>query len=140
MTKKYVRFVVAGGYDSPKLAWRRWHPLSLTGVITIASLQMKKGKFNKKEKQVIKDIFSWFNENIPCPPFQAKQKAKEWSDDCFSWWRITARKPINKLRPLIKILRENGMVVRTLYAERLANIRYRDKFQVVTEVEWPTKD
>ena len=134
---KYIRIVVAAeGRRSRQWSsknWRDWHPLDLSGVITVAGIHEREGLFNKQEREVAIKVFQWFNDNVPVPPF--KKKKKEWSRDCVCWWRLSpeTKEIINKLRPLIKLLRKRGLVVRTLYTDRFNRVKYRDKFQVVVE-------
>jgi hypothetical protein len=118
----FVRFVVGG---------RAEDPLELDGVFTVAELMRKQKRFGIRKKRSSKKIFLWYNENILCPPF--KENKKKWGKDALSWWKITARKPINMLAPLICILRRQR-VVRTIYSRSPGNIVYEDEYQVVAQV------
>ena len=120
--KRYIRFVV--GKRSKEAMW-------LTGVVAIA--QLKKGRFTKKDRQIVNGTFKWFNDNITCPPYTQKRNTGVWSVDAVAWFRTTARQPIARLRPLIHILRKHGCVIRTIYANNPGKIVYRDKWQVVAE-------
>lgn len=138
---KYVRIVVGGGYTMPggnelwADNWRREDPLSLDGIFTIARIEKKKGRFTKENAKIIKDTFAWFNDNIPCPTWPKWKEAGVWNQDWICWWRLSAKEVLNKLRPMIKAMREHGIVIRMLYTDRLSNIKYKDKYQVVAEIE-----
>lgn len=120
--KKYVRFVVGTrGQDT------RW----LTGVITVGRLKMR--HFDQSGRRTVRETFKWLNDHIPCPPFSEKKKAGEWTADAVAWFRTTAREPINRLRPLIQVLRAHGLMVRTVFTNNPGRIVYRDKWQVVAE-------
>ena len=119
---RFIRFVVGKRSQNP---W--W----LTGVITIA--KGIRHEMSVEDKKVLSGIFKWYNENIPCPPFKEKIKAKEWTLDAVAWWRSTAKEPIRKLRELNSILRKHGLMVRMLQADYPGKIVYRDKYQVVAE-------
>ena len=120
----YVRFVVGRRHENP------W---TLTGVIVTAKDLMKAGKLTAEECEIVQRTFDWFNENVPCPPFQKCLKSKKWSEDAVAWFRSTARTPINKLNKLIKVLRNHGLMVRTMKSDRPGKIVYSDDFQVVAE-------
>ena len=119
---KYVRFVV--GKRNQDARW-------LTGVVTMGRLNMR--RFDKPSRRVVRETFLWFNTNIPCPPFSKKRKAGVWTADAVAWFRTTARQPIARLRPLIRVLRDHGFTVRTVYADKPGKVVYRDKWQVVAE-------
>jgi len=80
------------------------------------------------------------NTNIPCPPFSEKLKSKEWNENCICWWDSKEKITINKMTPIINILRSHDMVIRTLKKNKPLNIKYRDKFQIVTEVKWQNNE
>lgn len=82
---------------------------------------------------MVRKVFRWYNDTIPCPPFKAKQKSKKWTLDAVAWWRQTAREPISMMQPLIRIVRDHGDMVRTLRVTYPGKIVYRDKYQVVAE-------
>jgi len=122
LNKKYVRFVVGTrGQDA------RW----LTGVVTVGRLKMR--RFDKPSRGIVRRTFKWFNTNIPCPPFEKKRKTGAWTADAVAWFRTTAREPVARLRPLIRVLRTHGFTVRTVYADNPGRVVYRDKWQVVAE-------
>jgi hypothetical protein len=121
----FIRFAAVERYVDG-YHWRHWKPSSLTGVLTIASLERKRGIFSVEEAKEIADFFSWLNKNVPCPPF----KAKNLSRNSTCWWKKTAVVPIRKVKPLIRVLRNHDFVVCTLFAETLEVI-YEDEFQVV---------
>ncbi len=119
---KYVRFVV--GKRSQDARW-------LTGVVTMGRLKLR--DFDRPSRAIVRDTFKWFNSNIPCPPFSAKRRSGVWTADAVAWFRTTARQPIARLRPLLRVLRSHGFVVRTVYADYPGKVVYRDKWQVVAE-------
>ena len=135
---KYVRFVVGGGYGIGKDwfhkdEWRFCDPLGLDGIFTIARIE--KGRFTKEKARVIKQTFDWFNDNIPCPTWRKWKKKGIWKPDWICWWKLSAKDVLRRLKPMIKAMREHGIVICTLYTDRVPNIKYRDKYQVVAEIE-----
>ena len=100
-------------------------------MITIA--KKTRCEMSLEDRKTISSIFKWYNENVPCPPFKEKIKAKEWTLDAVAWWRSTAKAPICKLRKINSILRKYGLMIRTLRTDYPGKIVYRDKYQVVAE-------
>ncbi len=129
---KYVRYAAVLKIEDGK-SWRHWVPLSLTGVVTIARIERDAKRLSVSDRRLASDCFKWLNDNIPCPPFLENKKAGRWSPECICWWRLSAKEAIGKLKPLMTMLRRYGFVIRTLYTDRLNNIKYKDKYQVVAE-------
>ena len=138
--RKYVRFAVGGGYEMPGGEWlpvdnwRRDDLLSCDGIFTIAKHEMRKGRFSRRDQKAIADVCAWFNDHIPVPPWKRSKAEKIWTPEWICWWRLGEKEPVRRLCPLVRILRAYGMSVITLYASRLSNIRYRDRYQVVAEI------
>jgi hypothetical protein len=122
----FIRFVVCRRSENP------W---AVNGVFVEANklVRRRKNRIPKDDVKVILNTFAWFNKNIPCPPFFACKSAGFWTNDTVSWFRNSAKEPINKLRRLIAILRKHKLMVRTMRKRYPGKIRYRDKFQVVAD-------
>lgn len=120
----YVRFVVGDAAANP--FW-------MTGVITEARILRDEGKLEHYEAVHVQQIFDWFNEHLPCPPFSAKLQSGEWTEDAVAWFKSTAREPINRMWDIVAILKEHGVAVRFFRSESPGEIVYSDEFQVVAE-------
>ncbi|WZP00056.1 hypothetical protein EP7_001673 [Isosphaeraceae bacterium EP7] len=120
----FVRFVA--GTEGENAFW-------LDGVFTVARLKDEAGELFSHESAMLSEIFAWFNENLPCPPFGRKLTSGEWSIDAVSWFRDDAGEPLRRMWDLVVILREHGTPVRLITTERPGTIVYRDKYQVVAE-------
>jgi hypothetical protein len=124
----FVRFVV--GVDSENAFW-------LDGVITAARLLRDDGELFSHEVQWLEEIYVWFDEHVPCPPFQEKLRNGEWTREAVSWFRADATEPIQRMWDIVALLREHGVPVRFLTTERPGRIVYRDRYQVVAEtLKW----
>ena len=121
---RFVRFVEAT---------RKENPWQATGVITTAYELLDAKKLTKQEAMNVRAMFRWFNRHLPCPPFSKNRKSGAWTKDAVSWFRTTAKEPISRLAPIIFVLRQHGLMVRTLRANYPGKIVYRDEFQVVAE-------
>ena len=120
----YIRFVVGG--DAENAAW-------LTGIITEARLLNDQGELFRYETQVLEEAFAWFNERLPCPPFQRKLASGEWTREAVCWFRDDAKEAVKRVWDIAAILREHGVPVRLVTTEKPGKIVYADRYQVVAE-------
>lgn len=120
----YVRFVV--GPDDENPFW-------LDGIFTIAARLRKEGELYGYESELLEATFDWFNEHLPCPPFQEKRRSGEWSRDAVSWFRPEAGEPLRRIWDIVALLREHGTPVRMVTSNKPGRIVYRDRYQVVAE-------
>jgi hypothetical protein len=120
----FVRFVV--GADGENAAW-------LTGVITMARNLRDEGELYAYESDRLEAIFDWFNEYLPCPPFQEKLGSGEWTRDAVAWFRPEATEPVRRIWDIVAILREHGVPVRMVTTRKPGKIVYEDPYQVVAE-------
>jgi hypothetical protein len=123
----FVRFVV--GSDAENAAW-------LTGVITEARLLRDAGELYDYESERLEALYNWFNEHLPCPPFQSKLRAGEWTREAVAWFRAEAGEQIRRMWELVAILREHGVPVRMITTEKPGKIVYEDDHQVVAETPY----
>jgi hypothetical protein len=114
----YLRFVVGGDDEHHKL---------LSGLITEARLLRDKGALTKYEVEQLENLYEWFNNNLPCPPFESAG----WSRDAVSWFKDSAIEQIKKMRDLSVILDSHGLLVRTLRSEKPGRVLYEDEYQIV---------
>jgi hypothetical protein len=123
----YVRFVV--GDDAENASW-------LTGVFTEARLLRDDGKLYAYEVDHLEATYAWFNDHLPCPPFAPKLRSVEWTSDAVAWFRDDAGEPLRRIWDLVHLLRENGVPVRLVTADRPGKIVYQDAYQVVAETPY----
>jgi hypothetical protein len=122
----YLRFVVANiDEDSEREL----------GVFHAAVNLREEGKLYAYEEEQHDSIRQWFNENLrrptrftaSKPPFYRKQSK------AISWFRDSACEHIARVRDLVAILRNHGIPVRMLKADRIGYVVYEDEYQVVAE-------
>lgn len=120
----FVRFVV--GADHENSAW-------LTGIITESRILLAEGRLYRHEAYLLEVTFAWFNDYLPCPPFNAKLRSGEWTRDAVCWFQAEAKEPVNRIWDLVAVLKEHGVPVRLVKTEKPGKIVYKDKYQVVAE-------
>ncbi len=123
----YVRFVV--GDDAENAYW-------LTGVFVEARILRDDGKLYVYEVDLLEETFAWFNDHLPCPPFEAKLGSGEWTRNAVAWFRDDAEEPLRRIWDLVYLLRENGVSVRLVTTDRPGKIVYRDDDQIVAETPY----
>ena len=119
----YVRFVVgAQGGDHR----------NMTGLITEARLLTEQVQLEPYETAEVHSVFDWFNEHVPCPPFEESG----WPSDVVAWFKGSAKQEIQVMRRLVPLLEAHGRYVRLVRSADPGRIFYEDDVQVVVE-EWP---
>ena len=88
---------------------------------------MEEEKLYRYEAVRVSEIFDWFNQYLPCPPFE---KSK-WPKNAITWFKVGAQEYISKLYDLQVILSEHGVQVRTIKTEYPGKILYEDEYQIV---------
>jgi hypothetical protein len=116
----FIRFVVGVDSDSPRIQ---------NGLFTEAADLKKRGLLAPYQEVLVNEIFSFFNSNLPCPPYNKKN----WSIDAISWFKDSATEYINRMRELKVILEENDFHVRVLKTDKPGMILYEDDFQIVSQ-------
>ncbi|MCA9100380.1 MAG: hypothetical protein KDA63_04465, partial [Planctomycetales bacterium] len=100
--RMYIRFVVGSDGEDHRY---------LTGVVTEARLLRDEGCLDVHEIEWLEEVFEWFNENVPVPPYSLN----DWPDDVAAWFKSNANpETIGRIWDLIALLREHGRRVRIL--------------------------
>lgn len=94
------------------------------GILRAAGRLQDSGQLNKEESFRLQEIFDWFNQHLPHPPktFDAAR--------AIFWFLSSAKECVDQMWELVWLLRNHGCVVEVYKCRRLANIQYRDDFQV----------
>jgi hypothetical protein len=88
------------------------------------------------ESDRLEVTYDWFNEHLPCPPFQSNLRSGEWTQDAVAWYRAEATEPIRRMWEIVAILREHGVAVWTVTSERPGKIVYEDDYQVLAQTPY----
>jgi hypothetical protein len=94
------------------------------GVFVAAYGLLDSGQLSTEEWRHVREILNWFNEHLPHPPDSFP------GGRAIFWFRSAARESIQRIWDLVAVLREHDHHVEVHKCRRLANIRYRDEFQV----------
>lgn len=116
----FIRFVVGSESDYPR---------TQSGLFTEIESLRSNGHLEPYQMKMVKDIFEYFNKNLPVPPYSTKK----WSIDAISWFKDSAINFIDRMRDLAFILEENGHRVRILKIDRPGMVLYEDEYQVVSQ-------
>jgi hypothetical protein len=114
----YIRFVVGGDNQNPR---------ELHGPFTEAEHLHKKGVLYDYEEREVKEIFEWFNNKLPRPPWSSS----DWSCDAISWFKDTAQSFVSRMYDIVAILQEHGIQVRVIKTDTLFKVLYEDEYQVI---------
>ena len=93
------------------------------------------GKLYSYEEIHHDQIRQWFNENLKRPtrftaskgPFYRKQ------NKAISWFKDSAEEQLSRVRGLVAILRNQGVIVHMLKTDRVGYVVYEDEYQIVAE-------
>ena len=114
----FIRFVV--GHDSEKLN-------KLHGPFTEAKLLRDEGALRDYEVEQVEEVLFWFNDNLPCPPFESEN----YPIDAVAWFKPNANDFINRMHELSYILNEHNAYVRVIKTKSPGRKVYEDEYQVV---------
>lgn len=116
----YIRFAV--GAPQEKLN-------ALHGPITELRLLRDEGVLYEYEVMQANLIFKWFNDKLPCPPFENSN----WPVTAISWFKVNkkANSFIQKMYDIKSILDEHGIHIRTIKTDDPGMKLYEDEYQVI---------
>jgi hypothetical protein len=118
LREMYLRFIIGDELDEAKY---------LHGPFSELASLKKKSLLEDHELIVAEDVFEWFNENLPCPPWTDS----EWGRDAISWFKDSANIFISKMFDIVAILEEHNIKVKVIKTKKLYRILYEDEYQVV---------
>jgi hypothetical protein len=87
------------------------------------------GRLAPYEVEWLEEIYDWFNQELPCPPFARCN----FPIDAVSWFRPKAARFIHRMWDLAALLQEHGRPVRLLKSAAPGDILYHDDHQIVAE-------
>lgn len=123
----FVRFVAGADADNP--FW-------LEGVIAAASDLQFQGELFAHESHWLDEVFDWFNQYLPCPPFRRKLRSGEWTRNAVCWFHDRAGEPLRRMWDIVALLEEHGTPVRMVNTHRPGKIVYSDSYQIVAETPY----
>ena len=103
----FVRFVA--GTDDENAFW-------LDGIFTAAARLCAEDQLYSFEMEWLEQVFTWFGEDLPVPPFRRMHATGQWTQQAVSWFFDSAGEPLRRMCDLVAILREHGTPVRFVRA------------------------
>jgi hypothetical protein len=106
-----------------------------SGVFQAAYRLRDAGALHAYEDTLLREHLDWFDKNLKKPTSftTAKRPSYRRQQRAISWFKETASEHISKLREMVMILEDHGVVVRMIKVERPGYIVYEDDHQVVAE-------
>lgn len=99
------------------------------GIFTELQILKDKNQLFDYQIDFLEDIFKYFNDNLPIPPYSRKNIPK----DAIAWFKDSAKVFISKMWDLVAILEENEVSTRVLKTDKPGMILYEDEFQVLAK-------
>jgi hypothetical protein len=80
-------------------------------------------------------IRQWFNENLKKPTRFTTTKGAFYrkQNKAISWFKDSAEEHLSRVRELVVILRNHGVIVHMLKTDRVGYIVYENEYQIVAE-------
>lgn len=89
-----------------------------------AYLLLESGDLSPEQREYLRGLLDWFNENLPQPP------ESFYASRAIFWFKSAAHENIGRVWDMVHLLREHGYHVEAYKCRHLANISYEDEFQV----------
>ena len=104
------------------------------GLFTAAGELVREGKLSVHEESELKTALGWFGTHVPVPDrFSKNRNASHKNTHGLSWYKSDAVEALKKMRGLVSILEEHGLIVETVRTKRPGYIVYEDEIQIVAE-------
>jgi hypothetical protein len=98
-----------------------------SGVFTVLHQLERKGSLSETEKNLFHEIDSWFDENLPNPPFYTGGNVIR----AITWFKEAGTAHLlDRLVPLIQIAEKYGVTIDTVRSNAPGEIIYEDEYQV----------
>ena len=90
-----------------------------TGVFRAADYVRDFSKICAEEKEKLRNLISWFDENLPVPEFYDDPTTRSEEQHTYFWFKTSAAEFLEQMNSLTEILEGNGVKVERLRAERV---------------------
>lgn len=100
------------------------------GIFHAVKYMKDDNKFFDYELEQAEQTMEWFNKHLESPlDYLNKQKSKK-SDIFISWFKMSAKEHITKVREFVFLLESKGVVVDQIRTDRPGKIVYSDEYQI----------
>lgn len=121
----YIRFVV-DKHDEDSLEPQ--------GLFQAVSELLHEGHLSKDEEATAKEVFKWFNKNLPVPHRFSRSSKTSAKAVAISWFKPSAREYISRMQELAGILYVHDIPTRILKTRQPGYIVYEDEYQIVAQL------
>lgn len=97
------------------------------GILTAANELRRDGDLSGDEHRTLRLALEWFNDNVHSPECLESPEHRR----ALSWFKASAKAPIEQMWGLAAILREHGLHIEMLTTTDPGNVVYEDDLQVV---------
>jgi hypothetical protein len=104
------------------------------GLIHAADALHYMGRLAEHEAVLVREVFRWFNRNLPVPPRLARSRKRHALNRAICWFKPTAKEFIERMQTLAVVLEEHGHHTERLTTDRPGYVVYEDEYQVAAEV------
>ncbi len=126
----YIRFIAR--YFNHK------HDREETGIFRAADYVRDHTEIGASEKEVLQEIISWFDENLPVPDFYDDPAKRTEQQHTYFWFKLSAEEFLERMNALAAILEAHNIKVEILRAELVpGEMVFEDHCQIAVV---PTKD
>ena len=82
------------------------------------------------DKEQLKNIYSWFKENLDAPPWFKNPEGRSHEYSSISWFKDTAKEHILKIHEMSLILEKYDIFIERVTSKSPGRIVFEDKYQV----------
>jgi hypothetical protein len=100
------------------------------GVFTVAYTVEREWSMFDYERERLRELLDWFGENLKRPRWYSIAKNPY---NAICWFRPSAKEHIDKMREMVLILEDNGILIHMIKARAPGYIVYEDDFQIAAE-------
>lgn len=84
------------------------------------------GQFSDQDLRVATELYDWFQEHVPDPPFYAEGNPMR----AITWWKAEAVEVVRKARELAALVASYGVEITEVTTSSPGPVVYEDEFQV----------
>lgn len=103
------------------------------GVFQKTFEMLEEGVFESYEEEILQELMAWFNKNLKEPLRLKKSSKFHTINKAISWYKPSADMHVDKMRELISILEQKGVIVEMLKTDNPGYIVYEGRYQIVAE-------
>ena len=116
----YIRFIVPKNDEQSR---------SYQGIFHAAIELRNNGSLEDYEEDLLEEELKWYRMHLRVPECLGETG----NDRAICWFQSEARKPLERIRPIVALLKEKGVPVEQVTTQDPGTIIYMDKWQVIAK-------